>query len=67
MEKGKIIERKKITSYARYVYGLDRIPQGWVIRHIDGDPLNNKIENLGCISRSELLRRNRKNKDNKNP
>jgi hypothetical protein len=67
MMKGKIREIKKITSYARYVYGLDRIPEGWVIWHIDGDPLNNKIENLECISRSELLRRNIMNKGNKNP
>jgi DNA-directed RNA polymerase subunit RPC12/RpoP len=65
--RGKIIERKKTISYARYVYGLDRIPEGWVIWHIDGDPLNNKIENLECISRSELLRRNSMNKGNKNP
>ena len=66
-EKGKIIERRKKTSYARYVYGLDRIPEGWVIWHIDGDPLNNKIENLECISRAELLRRNSMRGYNKKP
>jgi DNA-directed RNA polymerase subunit RPC12/RpoP len=66
-KKGKIKEYRKKTSYARYVYGLDRIPEGWVIWHIDGDPLNNNLENLECISRSELLRRNSMNKDNKNP
>jgi hypothetical protein len=65
--KGKIKECRKMTSYARYVYGLDRIPEGWVIFHIDGDPLNNNIENLECISRSELLRRNSKYKYYKNP
>ena len=64
---GKIMEYRKMTSYARYVYGLDRIPGGWVIWHIDGDPLNNNIENLECISRIELLRRVRMNKNNKNP
>jgi hypothetical protein len=66
-QKDKIIERNKRTSYARYVYGLDRIPEGWVIWHIDGDPLNNKIENLECISRDELMIRMRSNKGNKNP
>ena len=65
--KGKIIERRKITTYARYVYGLDRIPEGWVIWHIDGDPFNNNIENLECISRKELMIRICKNKDNKKP
>jgi hypothetical protein len=54
-EKGKIKERRKMTTYARYVYGLHRIPEGWVIWHIDGNSLNNNIENLECISRSELL------------
>ena len=65
--KGKIKEIRKFTTYARYVYGLDRIPEGWVIWHIDGDPFNNKIENLECISRGELLRRNRMRRYNKNP
>jgi hypothetical protein len=66
-KKGKIKEISKITTYARYVYGLDRIPEGWVIWHIDGDPLNNNIDNLECISRIELLRRMREKKFNKNP
>jgi hypothetical protein len=65
--KGKIKQIRRSTTYARYIYGLDRIPEGWVICHIDGDPLNNKIENLECISRGELLRRNSMNKGNKNP
>ena len=67
-DKGKISKVRKITTYARYVYGLDRIPDGWVIWHIDGDPLNNNIENLECISREEQLRRVRKmKKGSKNP
>jgi hypothetical protein len=65
--KGIVIKRNKTTNYARYVYGLDRIPEGWVIWHIDGDTLNNNIENLECISRSELLKRNSNKKYNKNP
>jgi hypothetical protein len=67
LEKGKITKRRKRTSYARYVYGLDRIPEGWVILHIDGDPLNNNIENLECISRAELMRRISLNRGKKNP
>jgi DNA-directed RNA polymerase subunit RPC12/RpoP len=66
-KKGKIKEIRKSTSYARYIYGLDRIPEGCVIWHIDGDPFNNKIENLECISKDELMRRMRSNKGNKNP
>ena len=66
-KKGKIKEISKITTYARYVYGLDRIPEGWVIWHIDGNPLNNHIENLECISWIELMRRMREKKFNENP
>jgi hypothetical protein len=67
MERGKLVERRKSISYARYVYGLDRIPEGWVIWHIDGDPLNNNIENLECISRREVGRRPGMKKGKKNP
>jgi hypothetical protein len=56
-KKGKIIECRRVTNYARYVYGLDRIPEGFVIWHLDGDPLNNDIENLECISREEAYKR----------
>jgi hypothetical protein len=44
---------------------LDRIPEELVIWHIDGNPMNNNIENLECISRSELMRRIFQNKYNK--
>jgi hypothetical protein len=52
---------KKIRTipYSRYIYGLEKIPEGWVIWHLDGDPFNNNIENLDCISRNELMRRMR--------
>ena len=66
-EKDKMLERNKRTTYSRYVYGLDRIPEGWVIWHIDGDPLNNNIENLECISRREIGRRLKMKKGKKNP
>lgn len=32
------------------------IPKGYVIHHIDGDRLNNRIENLQCLSASEHTR-----------
>ena len=49
----------KTIPYSRYVYGLDKIPKGWVIWHLDGDPFNNNIGNLVCINRDELMRRMR--------
>lgn len=60
--RGKETVRSKVTGYARYVYGLDNIPKGYVIYHKDGNPFNNDIGNLECISRAELLRRNREGK-----
>jgi hypothetical protein len=60
---GKIVgEKKRVTGYARYLYGLDRIPDGWIIWHVDGDPLNNDIDNLECMSREEEMRRMRERK-----
>jgi starvation-inducible outer membrane lipoprotein len=61
-KKGKLYDTRKIIGYARYLYGLHRIPEGWVIWHLDGDPLNNNMENLECISREEALRRMRERK-----
>lgn len=53
----KFYMRKISTGYARYIYGIERIPDGYIIWHKDGDPLNNKIENLECISRSDAIKR----------
>ena len=36
------------------------VPEGMVIYHIDGDKKNDALENLEIITRSELLKRNRK-------
>lgn len=35
------------------------IPEGYIIDHLDGNPLNNKIENLACKTRGENMQ-NRK-------
>jgi hypothetical protein len=38
------------------IYGLI-IPENFIIDHVDGNPENNHIENLECVSRSENSRR----------
>jgi hypothetical protein len=47
-------------SYARYQWVKKRgsIPKNHCIVHIDGDQLNCDINNLKCVSRSELVRMN---------
>jgi hypothetical protein len=40
------------------------IPKGSVIIHIDGDRYNDSIDNLECITRAELLKRNRYENEN---
>jgi DNA-directed RNA polymerase subunit RPC12/RpoP len=49
--------KTKVVSYGRYVYGLEKIPPGYIIWHKDGDPVNNNLDNLECISRSEAMKR----------
>ena len=49
--------RSKTVPYARYVYGLENIPPRYIIWHKDGDPVNNDLDNLECISRSEAMKR----------
>lgn len=41
-----------ILIYQTYV---GPIPKGYVIHHIDGDGLNNSIDNLQCLSRAEHM------------
>lgn len=41
-----------------------KVPKGHIIRHIDGDPTNDDIENLICIPRGANARINHRNKAN---
>lgn len=51
---GKRIHRAKHVW--QQVYG--EVPKGYVMYHKDGDKFNDELENLECIPRSELIRRN---------
>jgi len=61
---GRVSMTQKRVSYSRYlweqIYGS--IPKGMVVYHIDGDPLNNDLNNLKLIRRATLLRFNQKKK-----
>lgn len=41
-----------------YEKAFGPIPKGCVIIHLDGDKMNDKIENLKCITRAELMKLN---------
>lgn len=56
--RGKVYTTKKRTSYARVVVGLENIPYGYIVWHVDRNPLNNDRANLEVISRGEMMRRN---------
>jgi hypothetical protein len=45
--KGKYLHREVWKWY------FGEIPKGYVVHHRDGDPLNNSIENLECLSAEE--------------
>ncbi|MCF6184227.1 MAG: HNH endonuclease [Bacteroidales bacterium] len=52
--------KAKWELYHRYLWRqyYGEIPQGYVIRFIDGDTMNTNINNLECISRAENRNRN---------
>ncbi|HQT92930.1 MAG TPA: HNH endonuclease [Candidatus Kryptobacter bacterium] len=58
--RGKKAKRRLRTTYARFRFGIDKIPDGYVVYHKDRNPLNDARDNLELISRAELLKRNRK-------
>lgn len=58
-------KRKRHPRYVwEQVYG--ELPKGYVIFHKDGDKDNDHIDNLEAITRSELMARNRKDRQAKN-
>lgn len=62
-----IVRVKRQTSSIHrivWVYHNGAVPDGMEIDHIDGDILNNRIENLRVVSRSVNTRNQRKRSDN---
>ena len=58
---GEIFKQSRII----YVMEYGEIPEGSVIDHIDGNPRNNKIENLRCTKQRENMYNKKKYKNNK--
>lgn len=57
----------KRVSYPRYVMeqaGYE-VPSNCVVWHKDGNPLNNNLDNLEILTRSELIQKNRKDRRTK--
>ena len=44
-----------------WIQNHGKIPKGHIIYHLDGNKLNNNLDNLKAISRAELLKLNRSN------
>lgn len=59
--------RGKLYPVHRVIWTLLRglIPKDFVIDHLDGNPFNNKIENLRCIDSHENTRNAKRRVDNK--
>ena len=55
---------KFVCSRVVWTIHNGEIPKGMSIDHLDGDPWNNKIENLACKSHAENMRNCKKRKHN---
>lgn len=61
-----VLIQGKAYVVSRIIWELTHgaIPEGFVIDHLDGNPLNNKIENLACKTRAGNMRNRKKPKNN---
>lgn len=61
-----VVVQGKAYVVSRIIWELTHgpIPEGFIIDHLDGNPLNNKIENLACKTRAGNMRNRKKPKNN---
>lgn len=61
-----VLLRRKIYIVSRVIWEMVRgpIPEGYIIDHLDGNALNNKIENLACKTRGENMQNRKLDKRN---
>jgi hypothetical protein len=57
----KFFKSRARIPYAQFIWekANGKKKKGTIIYHLDQDPLNNQLSNLVCITRAELLKRNR--------
>ena len=62
-----VLMKGKPHVVSRIVWELTygEIPDGYIVDHLDGNPLNNKIENLACKTRADNMRNRKVNSRNK--
>ncbi len=62
-----VLLRRKIYIVSRVIWEMVHgpIPEGMIIDHLDGNALNNRIENLACKTRGENMHNRKINKNNK--
>ncbi len=61
-----VLLRRKIYIVSRVIWEMVNgpIPEGYIIDHLDGDALNNRIENLACKTRGENMQNRKLDKRN---
>jgi len=61
-----VLLRRKIYIVSRVIWEMVNgpIPEGYIIDHLDGNALNNKIENLACKTRGENMQNRKLDKRN---
>lgn len=58
--------RGKVFQVHRVIWAMANyeVPEGYEIDHIDGDGLNNRIDNLRCVTRSDNFKNRRRATNN---